>query len=467
MLAPPSQACDGLSTRMCRPRAGSPRTARFEALGRLSPHIRTEGFAASGAGAPPARYPHERAPEADTRPVAVAAVISAVRRPRSPRLVTGCTDEQLARRVSDGDEAAFEAIYDRYAPGLLAFCRQLLGDPQEAEDALQQSFARVYSALRSGRGPSSVKPWVYAIARNRCLTLLAARRVVIDLDAVRGAVPPTEDCYAEVQRRADVGELVDDLHRLPDDQRVALVLFELGGHSQNDIAEVLEVVPARVKALVFQAREGLARAREARAAVCRDVLEELAVLRGPAPRRGPLADHLARCAACSAFASEMGRQRRALAVVILPAVPPVALKAKVLGTALTGGGGTAVAVGGAGGSGGAGAIMAATGGGAAAGGGALAVAGAGGAGTLGAAAAGTAGLAGVGGVAAGLAAKGVVAKILTAVAVAGSATAMSVAPTARPPRAVGPTSIAPIVAEHPGLKPKGPADEPHTATLPS
>ena len=50
-LAPPSQACDGLSTRMCRPRAGSPRTARFEALGRLSPHIRAEGFAASGLGA--------------------------------------------------------------------------------------------------------------------------------------------------------------------------------------------------------------------------------------------------------------------------------------------------------------------------------------------------------------------------------------------------------------------------------
>src|SRR6478735_3918364 len=339
MLAPPSQACDGLSTRMCRPRAGSPRTARFEALGRLSPHIRAEGFAASGLGSGSARYPHERAPEADTRPVAVAAVISAVRRPRSPRLVTGCTDEQLARRASEGDEAAFEAIYDRYAPGLLAFCRQLLGDPQEAEDALQQSFARVYSALRAGRGPSCLKPWVYAIARNRCLTLLAARRVVIDLDAVRGAVPPTEDCYAEVQRRADVGELVDDLHRLPDDQRVALVLFELGGHSQSEIAEVLGVVPARVKALVFQAREGLARAREARAAVCRDVLEELAVLRGPAPRRGPLADHLARCAACSAFASEMGRQRRALAVVILPAVPPVALKAKVLGTALTGSGG--------------------------------------------------------------------------------------------------------------------------------
>src|SRR6476661_10023706 len=167
---------------MCRPRAGSPPNRSVRSPRAAVPDIRTEGFAASGAGAPPARYPHGRTSEADTRPVAVAAVISAVRHPRSPRLVTGCTDEQLARRAADGDEAAFEAIYDRYAPGLLAFCRQLLGSPEEAEDALQQSFVRAYRALQREQHPVCLKPWLYAIARNRCLTLLAARRVVIDLD---------------------------------------------------------------------------------------------------------------------------------------------------------------------------------------------------------------------------------------------------------------------------------------------
>ncbi|MDP9345777.1 MAG: RNA polymerase sigma factor, partial [Actinomycetota bacterium] len=178
----------------------------------------------------------------------------------------GCSDEQLVLRVRDGDEAAFEAVYDRYAAGMLAFCRHLLGGPDEAEDALQQSFARAYRALREDVAPLSLKAWLYAIARNRCMTILAGRREVIDLDAVRHAVRPAEDCYSAVQRRADVSDLVDDLRRLPDNQRAALVLFELGGHSQDDIAEILGVQRARIKALVFQAREGLARAREARAA---------------------------------------------------------------------------------------------------------------------------------------------------------------------------------------------------------
>ena len=70
------------------------------------------------------------------------------------------------------------------------------------------------------------------------------------------------------------------MQRLPADQRAALVLFELGDHPQKEIAAVLGVRTEKVKALVFQAREALARGRAAREHPCRDIREQLATLEG-------------------------------------------------------------------------------------------------------------------------------------------------------------------------------------------
>src|SRR5205085_2850191 len=157
------------------------------------------------------------------------------------------------------------------------------------------------------------------IARNRCLSLLSARCAVEALDVTADtayAPASAEDAYAAVERRAEVDDLLDDLRRLPEEQRTALALFELGGHTQDEIAAVLGVPRARVKALVFQAREGLFRARRARAAACLDIVAELATLSGKPPRRGPIAAHLARCESCSDFAAEVSRQRAAFAGLV-------------------------------------------------------------------------------------------------------------------------------------------------------
>ena len=85
-------------------------------------------------------------------------------------------DERLAALVARGDERAFETLYDRHHAPLLAFCRHMVGSREDGEDALQQSFLRAHRALKAGRVPDQVRPWLYAIARNRCRTLLAARR---------------------------------------------------------------------------------------------------------------------------------------------------------------------------------------------------------------------------------------------------------------------------------------------------
>ena len=103
----------------------------------------------------------------------------------------------------------------------------MVGNREDGEDALQQTFLRAHRALREHRPPDALRPWLFAIARNRCRTLIAARRAAaVPVDEVE----PSYDGLAEdVARRADLRELVADLGRLPEDQRGALVLFELGG----------------------------------------------------------------------------------------------------------------------------------------------------------------------------------------------------------------------------------------------
>jgi RNA polymerase sigma factor (sigma-70 family) len=257
------------------------------------------------------------------------------------RMLRARSDGALVARVRGGDDAAFDALYDGYHRNLLAFCHHMLGSREEAEDVLQQTFLAAYRALRAGQDVVGLKPWLYTIARNRCLSVLRARRDHVALDDGAAA---TEGLAAEVDRRADLRALVRDVQRLAPDQRAALVLFELGDHSHEEIAAVLGVRREKVKALVFQAREALMGWRAARETPCEEVREQLATARGGALRRGGLRRHVEQCSGCAEYAAEVRRQRAALAIV-LPVAPAVGIKAALLGSALGGSGAAAAGAG--------------------------------------------------------------------------------------------------------------------------
>ena len=76
------------------------------------------------------------------------------------------SDELLAHGVRDGDDRAFELLYQRYWDPLRRYAGRLLRDVPAGEDAAQVAFANAYRALRAGQTPRSVRPWLYAIARN-------------------------------------------------------------------------------------------------------------------------------------------------------------------------------------------------------------------------------------------------------------------------------------------------------------
>jgi RNA polymerase sigma factor (sigma-70 family) len=265
-------------------------------------------------------------------------------RPRSLGARFRDDDATLVRRTQAGDERAFAAIFKCHHAPLLSYCRHMLGNREEGEDALQQAFIKAHQALLGGTAPRELRPWLYAIARNCCLSAIAARRATAPLQDHTPALAGLSD---EVRQREDLRELLAAIGRLPEHQRSALLLAELDDLSHQAIATVLGCPVSKVKALVYQARSALIADRDARSTPCRDIREQLSTARGGELRRGPLRRHLSLCAGCRDFQLAVGAQRESLAAV-LPVLPSAGLAAAILGHG-TAHAATAASIGGVGG----------------------------------------------------------------------------------------------------------------------
>lgn len=175
----------------------------------------------------------------------------------------------LCGLAARGNAAAYDVIYRRYRVALVAFASHVLGragSPEDAEDIAQDTFIRAFAALREKRVEGSFKSWLYTIARNRSYDLLRSRRqhiISLDSDELSGpaALPHTEPAVS-VERRAELAWLVTALGDLPERQRDALLLKEMGGLSHARIANELGTTVSATKKLIGRGRDQIDRAAE-------------------------------------------------------------------------------------------------------------------------------------------------------------------------------------------------------------
>src|SRR4051812_31542863 len=277
---------------------------------------------------------------------------------RSP-LLRLQSDQRLVGLIRDGHDRAFEVLFDRYQARLLSFCRHMVGCNQDAEDVLQDVFVAAHGAMLADERPINARPWLYRIARNRCLNHL--RRPVADGQDSMDVHPHANGTttFERVQRREELRTIVADVQDLPETQRSALVLREIDGLSYTEIAQAMGVTLAAVKSLLVRARMALAEASESRILVCDDVRLELAeAAEGLGKLSGPARRHVRDCVSCRRFRGQLRSTSRSLAG--LAPFGLFALVGKFLGAKLGGGsagsaGGTAGTAGGAGGAAGGGA----------------------------------------------------------------------------------------------------------------
>ena len=262
---------------------------------------------------------------------------------RSP-LLRVRSDEQLLALFRAGNNEAFSVIHDRYRQRLFAYVRQMLGSGprQDAEDVLQDVFVRAYGALRADERAVHLRAWLYRVAHNRCIDHMR-RPVPPAADVFEVSRKPLHDPIEEAQRRADLAQLVEDVGRLPDQQRSALLMREIDGMSYAHLAAALDVTVPAVKSLLVRARIGLVEAAEARDADCDEIRSDLmsSYDRG-VKASGRARRHLRTCDGCREFRAALRGIRSSFAALSPVGAGPLAMAgAKLLGFGGAGGGAAA------------------------------------------------------------------------------------------------------------------------------
>jgi RNA polymerase sigma-70 factor, ECF subfamily len=167
-------------------------------------------------------------------------------------------DEDLLAKARAGDLEAFAELVRRYERRVRSVLARLLDDERDIEEAAQDVFVQAWRSLSTYRGDAELFTWLYRIAVNEALMRKRRKRVAVaELDeGVVGASEPT----------VDEGWLLGRIRALPDELRLPLVLRDVEGLSNQEVADVLELSLAAAKSRIHRARMQIRAELEAREA---------------------------------------------------------------------------------------------------------------------------------------------------------------------------------------------------------
>jgi RNA polymerase sigma-70 factor (ECF subfamily) len=186
----------------------------------------------------------------------VSLIIEAAKKPGVTNDVR--SNAELVGAVLEGDRASFAELVRRYQRMVLAIAWQALGDHHAAEDAAQEAFVAAYRKLAALRDPARFGPWMMRIVRRTALRIRERRRPTTEPLESAGDPPSPVDADPLDE---DLQRLLEAVTRLPDHERVVVMLRYLDGHSVAAIAEMtgrpLGTVTKQLSRAVARLRESL------------------------------------------------------------------------------------------------------------------------------------------------------------------------------------------------------------------
>jgi RNA polymerase sigma-70 factor (ECF subfamily) len=156
-------------------------------------------------------------------------------------------------RVAAGDLAALGALFERYRQPLFRFLYRILQHTAWTEDLLQEAFLRVYDQRRRYAAGKPFSTWLYTIAHHLAIDALRREKRCLPHDDLHALATPTED-FAQTALASAVRAAVA---RLPEDQRVVVILREYEGFSYKEIAAVVGCTEEAARVRGHRARQAL------------------------------------------------------------------------------------------------------------------------------------------------------------------------------------------------------------------
>ena len=168
--------------------------------------------------------------------------------------MTTPSDKMLIRAVFAGDKAAYEKLYDRYAPLVRAVCYDMTGNLADAQDLAQDVFMRAYEKLDRLRDPARFGKWHVGIARLRCKEWqrqrLRSQNKNVELNDAQAVAPePPDDSRIELLREM--------ITTLPEKERLALHTFYLQGNSADNARRIMGLSRSGFYRVLERARKRL------------------------------------------------------------------------------------------------------------------------------------------------------------------------------------------------------------------
>ena len=170
----------------------------------------------------------------------------------------------LIEKARMGSESDFEALILSCQGKAYSMAYRYFNNPEDAMDALQESFLKIYRSLGTFKGESSFQTWVYRIVANTCCDMLRKKKARITteslvkmdgedeytLEIMDESMGPEERAIHQEM----TGYILHCLEKLPLEQKEIIVLRDIQGFSYEDIAEILKINPGTVKSRISRAR---------------------------------------------------------------------------------------------------------------------------------------------------------------------------------------------------------------------
>lgn len=176
-------------------------------------------------------------------------------------------DQELVRRVQQGDKKAFDVLVMKYQQRIVKLISRYVRDQDEVLDVAQEAFIKAYRALANFRGDSAFYTWLYRIAINTAKNYLVAqgrRPPATDVDAEEAAYMGGGERLSDgdtperlVQRDEIERVIYETIDALPEELRTAITLREMEGLSYEEIAITMDCPVGTVRSRIFRAREAI------------------------------------------------------------------------------------------------------------------------------------------------------------------------------------------------------------------